>query len=119
MYVLNLTLLATHELDSAYWHEWEMFRLPGGIHFFLILHLLLLLVLIYGLVQVVHWARYARVFSYALAGAGLFALAAHMAFLALDFPQFRSSVSVGLLAAIHAVSVAQIAAVRREARRSR
>jgi len=119
LYILNLTLLATHELDSAYWHEWEMFRLPGGIDFFLILNLSLLLVFAYGLVQVVHWARYARAFSYALAGAGLFAFAAHMAFLALDFPQFRSPVSIGLLAAILAVSVAQIAAVRREARRSK
>jgi hypothetical protein len=29
--VLNLTLLITHQIDAAYWHEWEMFALPGGI----------------------------------------------------------------------------------------
>jgi len=117
LYVLNLTLLATHEIDSAYWHEWEMFRLPGGIHFFLVLNLLLLLILTYGLVQVVHWSRYAKAFSYTLAAAGLFAFAVHAAFLAFDFPQFRSPVSIGLLAAILAVSVAQIAAVHCEPRR--
>lgn len=114
LYLLNLALLATHEIDSAYWHEWEMFRLPGSIQFFLILNFLLLLVFFYGLVQVIQWARYARAFSYLLAGAGLFAFTVHMAFLVLGYPQFRSPVSIGLLAAILAVSIAQIVVVRRE-----
>jgi hypothetical protein len=35
LYMLNLALLATHEIDSAYWHEWEMFHLPGGVQGFL------------------------------------------------------------------------------------
>ena len=113
LYLLNLTLLATHEIDSAYWHEWEMFRLPGGIQLFLILHLPLLAIFFYGLIQVAQSARYAKAFSYLLAGVGLFAFAIHMAFLVLDYPQFRSPVSVGLLFAILAVSIAQIAAVRR------
>ena len=113
LYLLNLTLLATHEIDSAYWHEWEMFRLPGGIQLFLILHLPLLAIFFYGLIQVAQSARYAKAFSYLLAGVGLFAFAIHMAFLVLDYPQFRSPVSVALLFAILAVSIAQIAAVRR------
>jgi hypothetical protein len=114
LYLLNMALLATHEIDSAYWHEWEMFRLPGSIQFFLMLNLALLLFFLYGLVQVVQWARYARAFSYMLAGAGLFAFTIHMAFLVLGYPQFRSPVSVGLLVAILAVSIAQIVVVRRE-----
>ena len=114
LYLLNLALLATHEIDSAYWHEWEMFRLPGGIQFFLVLNFLLLLVFFLGLVQVIRRARYARAFSYLLAGAGLFAFTVHTVFLVLDYPQFRSPVSVGLLAAIFLVSTAQIVAVRRE-----
>jgi hypothetical protein len=113
LYLLNLTLLVTHEIDSAYWHEWEMFHLPGGIQLFLILHLFLLAIFFYGLIQVAQSARYAKVFSYLLAGVGLFAFAIHMAFLVLGYPQFRSPVSVGLLFAILAVSIAQIAAVRR------
>ena len=113
LYLLNLTLLATHEIDSAYWHEWEMFRLPGGIQLFLILHLPLLAIFFYGLIQVAQSAHYAKAFSYLLAGVGLFAFAIHMAFLLLEYPQFRSPVSVALLFAILAVSIAQIAAVRR------
>jgi hypothetical protein len=114
LYLFNLALLATHEIDSAYWHEWEMFRLPGGIQFFLVVNLLLLLAFFYGFVHVVQRTRYARVFSYTLAGAGLFAFSIHMVFLVLSYPQFRSPVSVGLLAAIFAVSIAQIVAVSRE-----
>jgi hypothetical protein len=109
LYLLNLTLLVTHEIDSAYWHEWEMFHLPGGIQLFLILHLFLLAIFFYGLVQVAQSGHYAKAFSYLLAGVGIFAFAIHMAFLVLGYPQFRSLVSVGLLFAILAVSIAQIA----------
>jgi hypothetical protein len=113
LYLLNLALLATHEIDSAYWHEWEMFRLPGGVQLFLILNLLLLAVFFFGLIQVAQSARYAKAFGYLLAGAGLFAFAIHMTFLVLGYPQFRSPVSIGLLIAILAVSIAQIIVVRR------
>ena len=27
---LNFALLVTHQIDSAYWKEWELFHLPGG-----------------------------------------------------------------------------------------
>ncbi|MGD0589579.1 MAG: DUF6713 family protein [Bacteroidota bacterium] len=29
--MLNLTLLIIHEIDSTFWKEWNLFRLPGGI----------------------------------------------------------------------------------------
>ncbi len=29
--VLNLAFVLIHQVDGAYWREWEMFRLPGGI----------------------------------------------------------------------------------------
>ncbi len=30
--VLNLALLFGRQRDAAYWHEWNLFNLPGGIH---------------------------------------------------------------------------------------
>ncbi len=30
LYLANATLLVVHELDSVFWREWELFRLPGG-----------------------------------------------------------------------------------------
>ena len=31
LYLVNASLLVTHEIDSAYWNEWELLHLPGGI----------------------------------------------------------------------------------------
>lgn len=30
IYLLNASVLITHEIDSANWHEWEIFGIPGG-----------------------------------------------------------------------------------------
>ena len=35
LYVGNIALLTTHQADAAYWHEWDVFGVPGGISFFL------------------------------------------------------------------------------------
>lgn len=42
LYLANAVVLITHEIDSAYWREWELFRSPSGIQLFLILHILLI-----------------------------------------------------------------------------
>jgi len=52
VYLANAVVLINHEIDSAYWKEWELFRLPGGITGILILHFPLLLFVLYGLVLV-------------------------------------------------------------------
>ena len=88
IYLVNLALLATHEIDSAYWHEWELFRLPGGIQFFLVVNLGLLAAVLYGFERVVRLDRSSRFFSCLLAGMGIFAFVVHTAFL---FAAFRSS----------------------------
>jgi hypothetical protein len=36
LYLVNAVLLINHEIDSAYWKEWELFKLPGSISGFLI-----------------------------------------------------------------------------------
>ncbi len=51
LYLTNAVLLINHEIDSAYWKEWELFRLPGGIAGFLLLHFPLLFIVLYGLVR--------------------------------------------------------------------
>lgn len=113
LYLVNLALLATHEIDSAYWHEWTLFHLPGGLPLFLALNLILLLVVLYGFRRVARWEPGARGFSYLLAGAGIFAFAVHMAFIALGDPAFQAPVSVALLVGTLVVSVAQAVATRR------
>ena len=52
VYILNLTLLVLHEIESAYEREWEILHLPGAITGFLLMHIPLLLVLFYGLIKI-------------------------------------------------------------------
>ena len=52
LFLINAVLLINHEIESAYWREWEMFRLPGGISGFLMLHFPLLFVILYGVALV-------------------------------------------------------------------
>ena len=113
LYLGNSVVLITHEIDSAYWHEWELFGLPGGIQFFLVLHVALLGIVLWGYRSVILWTRGARTYSYLLASAGGFAVLIHGSFLAAGTPQFRSSTSVALLIGTLILSIWQIAVVKR------
>lgn len=48
LYSINAMLLVLHEIESAYWKEWEIFRMKGGITLFVLLHVPLLLVILLG-----------------------------------------------------------------------
>jgi len=111
LYLLNTALLVTHEIDSAYWHEWALFHMPGDIQLFLVMNFLLIIVALYGFVQIIQQRRSARLFSYVLAGAGIFAFSAHTALIVAGHPEFRAFVSIALLVAILLVSVVQIMVV--------
>lgn len=113
IYIINLSLLVAHEIDSAYWHEWEMFHLPGDLQFFLFLNLLLLIPLIYGLVRVVRWQPGAKIFSFILACLGIFACLIHGAFLAIGRNEFLLPMSLALLLGTLFASIIQIVIVAR------
>ena len=50
-YVLNATLLILHEIESGYEKEWEILNLPGKITGFLLLHIPIIILLFYGLIE--------------------------------------------------------------------
>lgn len=52
LYILNAALLILHEIESAYEKEWEILKLPGKITGFLLLHIPLLFILFYGLLEI-------------------------------------------------------------------
>ena len=54
LYLTNLALLATHEIDSAYWHEWNLFNLPGEIDLFLVLNFIVLFVYCFSIKRTNH-----------------------------------------------------------------
>lgn len=65
LYFINAILLILHEIDSAYWREWELFSLPGGTNGFLPLHVPLLFFVLYGFLLVARCAYSGLFFSLA------------------------------------------------------
>ena len=108
-YLLNAAVLITHEIDSAYWHEWTLFGLPGGIQVFLGLNLALVLVILYGLQALVRGSFSGLVLSWALVAGGLFAAIVHLFFLLQGDAAFRLPVSLALLVATFVFSLVQAA----------
>jgi hypothetical protein len=108
LYSANATLLIVHEIESAYREEWNLFRLPGGISFFLIAHLPLVFLILYGLVQVEQASLAGKILSLVLALAGIFAFSIHTYFNSRGHPEFKTPISITLLAATLCVSVAQL-----------
>ena len=51
-YILNATLLLLHEIESAYEKEWEILKIPGKITVFLLLHIPIILIIFYGLLEI-------------------------------------------------------------------
>ena len=107
LYIVNAVLLIVHEIDSAYWHEWKLFKLPGGISFFLVLHLPLVFLVLWGLVQLQQNTPAGYVLSIILAAVGIFAFIIHMVFLAKGNREFKTPLSIALLIAMLAVSIVQ------------
>ena len=107
LYLLNTVLLILHEMDSAYWKEWELFRLPGGITGFLLLHFPLYVVGLYGLVLVYQGARAGLMLSLFISAAGIFAFCIHTHFLRKGRAEFGTATSRLLLVAVLVMSLAQ------------
>lgn len=107
IYLINATLLITHEIDSAYWREWEMFRLPGGVTAFMVIHVPLVLFVLVGLVLVALEHYGGVIFSLALGLAGVAAFVIHMGFIVKGREEFRSPLSMTVLALIFVVSLIQ------------
>ena len=116
LYAVDLSLLFAHEIDSAYWHEWEMFGLPGGIQLFALLHVPLLTLGLWGYGALVEGRRGGLAVSYLVAGAGVFAALAHALFLSRGHPAFRLPASIGILAAGLVGSLAQVVLTARAGR---
>lgn len=108
IYMLNLTLLIVHEIDSAYWKEWQLFHLPGGRPVFLLLHLPLILLFLSGLPALTEGRFYGYVLSLVSGLSGLFAFVIHSVFLQRGYRQFNTLTSRGILTATLVVSAGQI-----------
>ena len=110
LYLANSVLLINHEIDSAYWKEWELFKLPGSLTGFLLLHFPLLFLILSGLILVYRHSIWGLIFSFALCFGGLFAFTVHAYFLRKGRAEFNKPISKFILVAILLVSLVQLAA---------
>ena len=108
LYLTNALLLINHEIDSAYWKEWELFRLPGGITGFLLLHFPLIFIVLYGLVLIARQSSLGLVFSFVLSLGGIFAFIIHTYFLKKGREEFNKPISKMILMLTLLVSIAQL-----------
>lgn len=111
LYLLNAAVLITHEIDSAYWHEWELFGIPGGIQVFLVLNLILVIVILSGHQALALGRASGFVLSWVLVGGGFFAAIIHTYFLLQGGEAFRLPASLALLVATFVLSLVQAAAL--------
>jgi hypothetical protein len=108
LYLLNLALLATYEIDSAIWHEWNLFKLPGGIDLFLVFNLALLLLFMFGFEKVMTWEKWTPLFSYILAFSGIIAFVIHSYFILKGYPEFNLFILYTILLLTFVTSITQI-----------
>ena len=85
-----------------------MFKLPGGVTGFLLIHFPLLLFVLYGLVLVSRNAFSGLVFSFVLCLGGIFAFAIHTYFLKKGRKEFSRPISKLILVATLIVSIVQL-----------
>lgn len=107
LYLVNATVLLTHQMDAAYWREWDLFGLPGGVQLYLVLNLPIVALILYGARALALGRGAGVIISWLVVASGFIAVGLHAYFLLRGHEEFRLPVSLGLLAATSVLSVAQ------------
>jgi hypothetical protein len=101
-YLAAAVLLILHEMDSAFWKEWQLFKLPGGVGFFLVLHIPLYVLLLLGLAWLAREKRAGLWVAAATGAAGIAAGIIHGVFLRRGHKEFSTFISRAILYATSA-----------------
>lgn len=107
LYAINVALLFTHEIEGAYWKEWDMFGIPGDIREYLIVHFILLLAALLGFRMLLKRTPGGYVFSAAVAASGIVAFPIHAAFVLTGHDEFGLAISWIILGTLLALSMIQ------------
>lgn len=111
--ILNLSFLIVHQIDAAYWHEWEMFLLPGGIQLFDFLNLIIFVVLLACFVAAIERRSSGYASALVIAGVCGVVFPIHAGFALAGFEQFNLPMSIAAIAGCGITAIAQgIATVR-------
>jgi hypothetical protein len=107
IYLLNFSLLITHEIDSAYWKEWELFGMKSDIQEFLIINFILILIGLIGFRYLISGNKNAYYIALFFSAGGIFAFCIHMYFIVNGHQEFSLPVSIILLFGTLIVSLLQ------------
>lgn len=108
IYFINLIFVINHEMDSAYWHEWKLFKIPGDITFFLIIHFPLWFVALYGLLEVYQQTFTGLIISLFMGIVGVAAFFIHGYFLKKGHEEFKTPISLFILISAFVLSLVQL-----------
>jgi hypothetical protein len=76
-YILSVTLLILHEIESGYEKEWEILKLPVKITGFLILHIPIIFILFYGLYSIIQYPQTKVIIAIIIGVAGFIPFLVH------------------------------------------
>ncbi len=112
LFLANATVLLTHQIDAAYWHEWELFFIPGGNQLNLLLNIPIVALVMYSHSRVMSNIQAGLAFYKLLAALGFLTVGIHSFFFLHGSESFMQPMSVALLLATFVLSVWQLLALR-------
>lgn len=98
-YFATLLALVLHQIDAAYWREWEMFHLPGGVQGYLTFNLLAIALVLVGYRHVLLGTAHARRYARICAALGIATFAIHAGFAAFGERSFHLPLSIAIILA--------------------
>lgn len=104
---LNLSLVMAHQADAAYWKEWEMFGLPGGIQLFTLFNFAAFFLLLWLFSALISRRRTGLRGSFLIAGLSGVVLPIHAAFAFAGFAEFQLPVSIAVIIGTFVASIWQ------------
>lgn len=109
LYILNVSLLIVHEMESVHWQEWEEFNIRGGLRGFLLMHIPLYVIVLWGLVEASKTSPIGLLISMIISIAGILAFTNQSHSLAKDKEKFHARLSRYVLLGVLVISVLQLA----------
>lgn len=112
-YFWTMLFLILHQIDAAYWKEWEMFHVPGGVQGFLVFNLAAITLVLVGYRHVLLGSRQAPRYAAVCAALGVGTFLIHAGFALAGLAQFHLPLSVAIIVLCLASAVWLLRDVRR------
>ena len=96
-YFWTMLCLILHQIDAAYWKEWEMFHVPGGVQGFLVFNLAAIAVVLAGYRHVLLGTERAPFYAGVCAALGVGTCLIHAGFALAGQEQFHLPLSIAII----------------------